>query len=291
VRNALNAENGAEVISRSSEYDPSRYGAWNLLRGVSGEVWRSAAGSRPPHRFVFALQAAVEVTGVEIINAPVDDALPGIAAKVLRFECSREGPEGPWELLRRVEAAESGESAFAVPARRFQWLRVEIESNYGHPTVTQLAGLKALTRDELRAAAPKVRDLEPGAPSFELRELRLSKDPNGVDAGLEHVAGSRVYICFKPRNMRLNTAGEYSLSVDLSVLGADERVIARKAKLVDSVAVLPQAPLVPYVALRLDLPKALPPGAYQLQLEIQDGFSGRIMKRVLGLRVLAAEGS
>lgn len=291
---ALNARYGTQIESSSSQFDDELFAARNMIDGQAKSCWRSRPGAKFPHEFVFTLQSQVSVQRVELENKLEKAQLPGLSAQSVVFEASAQSAQGPWQALGQFQAAENGASGVNVKGVSARWIRVRVLKNYGHASLTQIAALRVMTDSSLSAldaGAAKPDKVQEPDPKFKVQKLRLSNSKNGPDSGAKHQAGERVFLCFKPKNMQLSRTGKYWLTVDLKVLGANDKVVVERKDLLNHTAQAPQAPLSSFVSLYIDIPKRFPPGLYKLELTITDKFRNEALVEVLELKVTPFEAS
>lgn len=284
-KDALHSRYGSQIVASDGEYDPDLYATKNLTDNDKDTCWRNRAGEKLPQQFVYALQKTVTVTQVEVVNRK-DAQFPGISAQNIVFEGTDKSKDGPWEALASFKANEDGATLQAVDKKKARWIRIRVLSNYGHSTLTQMAGLKVHTSDALKdyggADIPKnptAKDI----PAFEITRARLSTVNNGAAHDSSFESGSRVFLNFKPRGMTMNRRGRYWLIVDVEILGDDDKVIVKKEKLVDKIAALPKAPLSIFVSLSIDIPKTFPPGSYKIRWTSHDRLAGKKLSSELSL--------
>lgn len=286
-KDALQSRYGSQIVASDGQYDPDLYATKNLTDNDKDTCWRNRAGAKLPQQFVYALQKTVTVNQVEVVNRK-DAQFPGISAQNVIFEGTDKSKDGPWESLAAFKANEDGPTLQSVDKKKARWIRVRVLSNYGHSTLTQLAGLKVHTDDALKDYGPTKLPKNPTAkdiPAFEITRARLSTVNNGPAHDASFESGSRVFLNFKPRGMTMNRRGRYWLIVDVEILGDDDKVIVKKDKLVDKIAALPKAPLSIFVSLSIDIPKTFPPGTYKIRWTSHDRLAGKKLSNELSLTI------
>ncbi|MDF1660233.1 MAG: discoidin domain-containing protein [Planctomycetota bacterium] len=284
-KDALENRYGSQIVASDGQYDPDLYATKNLTDNDKDTCWRNRAGEKLPQQFIYALQKTVTVTQVEVVNRK-DAQFPGISAQNIVFEGADKSKDGPWEPLASFKANEEGPTLQAVDKKKARWIRIRVLSNYGHSTLTQMAGLKVHTSDPLKDYGPADLPKNPTAkdiPAFEITRARLSTVNNGPAHDSSFESGSRVFLNFKPRGMTMNRRGRYWLIVDVEILGDDDKVIVKKDKLVDKIAALPKAPLSIFVSLSVDIPKTFPPGTYKIRWTSHDRLAGKKLSNELSL--------
>jgi hypothetical protein len=127
---------GAGSLNRAT--DPA-----NLFSGMPSAGWASRPDARFPHEFIIELPQTVAVGAVEFDNGSSEGGYPGSSARNVSVQASNVGPSGPYTSLAAVVLARGVNAQhFAVGPTTIRWLRILIQSNYGHPNYTQLMGIR-----------------------------------------------------------------------------------------------------------------------------------------------------
>jgi len=264
----------AKLVSFSSEYASDYWAAKNLIDGSTERTqsWASRPGSKPPHRFVFHLARAAALTRAEFEGTGGESGIEGASAKGFRLEVSAVGPgEGFETVLEGNLKAEGGTQGFLLPeATRGEWVRLTLTSNHGNPTLTELAELRLFGPSAPASKAPVV-----AGAKLRVERLRVSQSENGPAHEGAFAAGSRVWVCFKPRGLSAGPDGKYSIEVDLILEDGEGNTLLTRERVLAHTARLPAPPLSPFVAVFLDLPaKGFPAGTYGVRLAVRDTLSG-----------------
>jgi hypothetical protein len=288
---ALSTRYGAQLVASDGEYDADLFAAKHLNDGKDDTCWRNRPGKKLPQTFIFALQKSVTITALEVVNRK-EAEFPGISARKISFEGSTKSKDGPWLSIAKFEARESGKTSQTIDNKKARWLRLTVESNYGYTTLTQIAAVKVLTTEALKDYGSTINIPNPKRSSggqFRMARARLSKTNNGPDDGSNFEAGQRVYLNFKPRGMTPNRRGRYWLVVDLEIIGANDKVVIKREKLLEKIAQLPRAPLSIFVSLSIDIPTTFPPGSYKIRWKSHDKLAKKSLSNELPLEVLPAK--
>lgn len=273
------------LIANDGELESDGRLAQNLVDPAATKPWCSSPSSPAGRskRFTFELPKAIDVARVTLdAGVPEEAGFEGSAAKDIVIRGSQASAAGPWvELARATLEKGKNDQSVDLPVNETRWLRVDVLSNYGHPTLTQLMKVRAFAAET--TAAPRETPAAPvtatGEGPFRVERLRLSRERNGTP--LEPAvfsAGDVFWVYFKPRALRLDAKGEYGLEVDLRLEDADGNEKLFSPRVVDHRAKPPRAPLSPFVSLKVELPGDFPAGAYAVTLNVRDKNAGTELK-------------
>jgi hypothetical protein len=139
----LSLRKKAYVLYASSSH-PDRRAAINLINGKKRLGWRSIKNSPFPYIFIFELAGNADIDLLKFNNKTHEDKHPGISTKQVRIEFSTVssksgyGNVGDFTLEKGAELQE-----FSIQRTKARWIRLSIESNYGHPKFTELMEFEA----------------------------------------------------------------------------------------------------------------------------------------------------
>ncbi|MBX3465938.1 MAG: discoidin domain-containing protein, partial [Planctomycetes bacterium] len=258
----------ATLARFDSEYDATLWAAAHLIDGRVDRGWCSSPRARAPHRFVFALERSARLAKLAFDNAcPEEEGFEGVSAAGFAVEVSTDGQDGPYRpALEGTLLRGKNDQVFELqPPVEARWVRLTIRSNHGHPTLTELMGVRAYAAGEAGPTA--------SAGEFHLDRVRASRAKNGPPLEGEAAAfqaGERVWINVKPRGLSVGPEEKAWLEIDLVLEDAQGRELLRRDRVVDHVARPPAPPLTPFVSLHLDLPRDFPPGPYAVRLLARD---------------------
>lgn len=259
----------ATLVRFDSEYDATVWAAAHLLDGRADRGWCSSPRARGPHSFVFALEQPARLARLVLDNGcPEEKGFEGVSAAGFTLEVSNDGAEGPFKpVLEGTLVRGQNDQAFDLPAPvDARWLRLTVRGNHGHATLTELMDVRAYAEGALPPPSSGA------AGSFLLDRVRASRARNGapVEATDAFKPGERVWINVKPRGLATGPEQKAWLEIDLILEDAQGRELLRRDRVVDHVARPPAAPLSPFVAMHLDLPKEFPAGTYTVRLVARD---------------------
>jgi hypothetical protein len=255
--------------------------AQNLVDPAATKGWCSSPGSARGRskRLVFDLGRSTDVFRVAFdADCPEEPGFEGSGARDVAIQGSAVGDHGPWHELGRI-VLERGkrDQSVDLPPNGTRWLRVEVLSNQGHPTLTQLMKVRAFEAEQGAASQPAIevksaRTTDDGA--FRVERLRLSSEQGGTPVPAVFGPGDTFWVYFKPRALRLDESGEYGLEVDLRLEDAEGKEQRSFPGIVNKRAKPPAPPLSPNVSLKVELPPTFRDGAYVVKLDIRDKEAG-----------------
>ncbi|HZV01204.1 MAG TPA: hypothetical protein VFF73_31120 [Planctomycetota bacterium] len=293
----VNLLGAKSLVSHDGELDADGRLAQNLVDPAATKAWCSSPSSPAGQskRFVFELPRSVDVFRVSFdAGIPEEAGFEGSGAREVLVQGSAASARGPWRELGRgtLEKGKNDQAVDLVP-NEIRWLRVEILSNHGHPTLTQLMKVRAFA-SELVASdsgapggpkAPLTTDEGP----FRLERLRLSKEKGGTALDpAEFSAGQTFWVYFKPRALRIDEKGECGLEVDLRLEDAQGNEKLSSPKVVDHHGPPPKPPLSIFASIKVELPADFPPGKYQVVLNVRDKAAGTELKEKVAFEVKKA---
>jgi hypothetical protein len=265
------------LVASDGELEADGRLAQNLVDPAATKPWCSSPNSARGRskRFFFDLVAAQDVARVAFDDAlPEEAGFEGSAAKDVVVLGSSESSHGPWKELGRTTLERGkNDQALDLPANDTHWLRVDVLSNHGHPTLTQLLKVRAFANDASGTptpAAPRANVTDEGP--FRVERLRLSREEKGT--ALEPAVfapGETFWVYFKPRALRLDIDGNYWIGVDMKLEDAQGNEKMSWPAIVDSRS--KSAKLTLFVSFKVELPKNFPAGNYAVRLDVKDKLS------------------
>jgi hypothetical protein len=215
--------------------------------------------------------------------SPDETGFENSGAREVVVQGSAGGTGGPWRELARTSLEKGkNDQAVELPVNEVRWLRVEVLSNHGHPTLTQLVKIRAypaeLVEETAKAGPPRPVSTDEGP--LRVEKLRLSREKNGaaVPEPATFEPGETIWVYFKPKALRLDDKGEYALEVDVRLEDDKGEEKLHRPKVVEHRARPPKAGLSPFVSLKVDLPGEFPAGKYAVRLDVRDKEAGTEIK-------------
>ena len=140
----LDIASGSVLISATSEYN-QKWAGMLLLDGTTDLGWCSKKGSAHPNTFVIELPSRYTITSFSIDNTNVEESgYPGISAKGFKLYVSDTSASEGYKLILEGEAAKGQKKGFTVQkSSPGQWLKLEVLSNWGDPSYTEMMELEA----------------------------------------------------------------------------------------------------------------------------------------------------
>ena len=135
--NVLAAENGGQVVSCSSQYNATSWGAHNLIDGQLGSSHGYASRNREPAEIVFSLPKIETIT--QLCFNPYTTESPKTWAKRVTVEVSTESPEkgfasvGEFRLHNRQGQGRTplADQCFDIGAIQARYIKLHLLSNHG----------------------------------------------------------------------------------------------------------------------------------------------------------------
>ncbi|WP_419603416.1 discoidin domain-containing protein [Thiolapillus sp.] len=146
-RNILLMKNGGVILAHTGQYD-KEFPVNAMIEGNLLNYWASGKPGPKgwtPQSFVIELDREYELSRLAVDNREIDEkAYPGVSAHKLRFSASTESSQSGWQPVSLMEAAQFGrkEKILDKPVRA-RWLKIEILSNYGNKSYTEINELEA----------------------------------------------------------------------------------------------------------------------------------------------------
>jgi len=146
-RNILLMKNGGVILAHTGQYD-KEFPVNAMIEGNLLNYWASGKPGPKgwaPQSFVIELDREYELSRLAVDNREIDEkAYPGVSARKLRFSASTESSQSGWQPVSLMEAAQFGrkEEILDKPVRA-RWLKIEILSNYGNKSYTEINELEA----------------------------------------------------------------------------------------------------------------------------------------------------
>lgn len=135
--NVLSTENGGQVVSCSSQYNQSSWGARNLIDGQLDSYHGYASRDRSPAEIVFSLPKIEAIT--QLCFNPYTTESPNTWAKLVKVEVSTESPEkgfapvGEFTLHNRQSQGRTplADQCFDIGAVQARYIKLHLLSNHG----------------------------------------------------------------------------------------------------------------------------------------------------------------
>jgi len=145
----LNLASGAVVLSQSSQYS-EEWAALLLLDDTVEHGWSAAEGASFPHEVLIELEEQTVLDSLALDNSTAEESEhPGISARGFEVWVSTEGPDAGFSKALADEAAQGRRSTFTFPEPTpARWLKLVIQSNWGHDAYTELMELDGYGRSQ-----------------------------------------------------------------------------------------------------------------------------------------------
>jgi len=146
-RNILLMKNGGVILAHTGQYD-KEFPVNAMIEGNLHNYWASGKpGLRgwAPQSFVIELERQYALTRLVVDNREIDEeAFPGVSARKVRFSASTESSQSGWQPVASMEAAQFARKEVILDKPvRARWLKVEVLSNYGNKSYTEINELEA----------------------------------------------------------------------------------------------------------------------------------------------------
>lgn len=140
----LHLDNGARVLSYSSEYSDS-WAAALLIDGNADYGWASAEEAPFSHEFVFELGTPSEIHAVLFDNTNAEESgYPGISARQVELLVSTQGATRGFTSVLKEEIGQGTHTLLDIsPPAQARWIKLLIHSNWGDAVYTELMEVKA----------------------------------------------------------------------------------------------------------------------------------------------------
>ena len=140
----LTLASGTLVLSHSGQYG-EKWTALNLIDGDPKTGWSSAQNARFPATFVLELPQTYQLGAMALDNATAQESsYPGISSRAVELWVSKDGPDTGYVKVAAIEAPKGARKEIALPSRPVgQWLKVIVQSNWGHKEYTELMEVEA----------------------------------------------------------------------------------------------------------------------------------------------------
>ncbi len=140
-------KNGGVILAHTGQYD-KEFPVNAMIEGNLLNYWASGKpGLRgwAPQSFVIELERQYALTRLVVDNREIDEeAFPGVSARKVRFSASTESSQSGWQPVASMEAAQFARKEVILDKPvRARWLKVEVLSNYGNKSYTEINELEA----------------------------------------------------------------------------------------------------------------------------------------------------
>ncbi len=158
-QNVLLLRNGAVVLAHTGQYD-KEFSPATMLEGDLGNYWASSTTRFPLGQhigFIIELRQTYLLDRLVVDNREIDEeAFPGVSARRVSFSASTQSSSGPWKVFLTMEAKRFGrkEEQLEKPTAA-RWLKVEVLSNYGDVSYTEINELEAYGTPTGKAPEPQ----------------------------------------------------------------------------------------------------------------------------------------
>ncbi len=131
------------VVYASSSYS-NKWEAKYLIDGRRKRGWRSKKRTPFPHVFIFELAGNADIDLLKFNNKTHEAKYPGISTKQVRVEFSTVSSKSGYRNVGDFTLEKGAElQEFSIQRTKARWIRLSIESNYGHPHFTGLKEFEA----------------------------------------------------------------------------------------------------------------------------------------------------
>lgn len=139
-------QRGAVVLFHTGYYD-HRTPPSGLIDGTTSEIWASSGEGKAkpyPHYFIIELDRVYAVQRLAVSNVNNDEAdFPGVSAKDVVILGSTESDAEGYRQLASIEGKQFGRAEVTLPKpANVRWLKVLVNSNYGHKYTTELSEIE-----------------------------------------------------------------------------------------------------------------------------------------------------
>ncbi len=143
----LRMDRGAVILAYTGQYN-EQFPASAIIDGRLRDYWASSAhdlAGVQPDSFIIELRRTYRLRTLVVDNRQDDEEqYPGVSAKEVKFYASIQSHKGPWKVITVVKgkpfARTEKQLDKPVAAR---WLKVEVLSNHGNPSYTEITELEA----------------------------------------------------------------------------------------------------------------------------------------------------
>ncbi|WP_456405657.1 discoidin domain-containing protein [Thiolapillus sp.] len=146
-KNILLMKNGAVILAHTGQYD-KEFPVNAMIEGTLQNYWASSnPGPRgwAPQSFVIELDQQYSLARLVVDNRETDEkAFPGVSARQVRFSASTESSKSGWKPVATVDALQfSRKEVKLTRPVTARWLKVEVLSNFGNASYTEINELEA----------------------------------------------------------------------------------------------------------------------------------------------------
>jgi len=134
----------ASYVVYASSSHPDKRAAKNLIDGKKKRGWRSIKNSPFPHTFIFELAGNADIDLLKFSNKTHEATYPGISAKQVKVEFSKISSKSGYRNVGDFTLEKGAKlQEFPIQRTKTRWIRLSVESNYGHPKFTELMEFEA----------------------------------------------------------------------------------------------------------------------------------------------------
>ncbi|HEY9719271.1 MAG TPA: discoidin domain-containing protein [Trichormus sp.] len=140
--NLLNIQNGAVLLTYSSQYD-NHYSAFAAFDDDPKSTWCSMRLAAKNQSFVLELPHTYRLDKIKVDNSSTQESsYPGISAKVIELWGSTTSEQSGFTKLASIQAAKHAVSAATIGSNaQARWLKIVLVSNWGNHDYTEVSDI------------------------------------------------------------------------------------------------------------------------------------------------------